>query len=437
MTIQARRHSPRFALYETEYVNLGSGTRGLILDVSEGGLRFKTAAPFTEPPQIRFWLGSSRDLEGEGSLAWTDESRTVGGLRFKAVPREMRRQLRAWIENAEAEPLAHRSQRAQLEVEKTLAATGSAANSAPSAAEVSSAMETARETSVLDTFAGSHAAFAGILAPEPPLETISDEALRASVALETPAESLLSPRPNLIAKESSLSMFPAETTEAYQRASHQRRHRVAVSVLVLLILLGAAASAAAYHYPVQTRHIMGVAQAKLEQFINPAHKQPLSGVEPASMGVALEPSNSFPQAARSASNDSPAKPESGASASTPGIAGHGSANGSNAAASPAAGTNPAGDAATVKNNSEADLQLAQQYLAGDKPEEIQKAIQLLWLATEKGNVDAEIFLADLYTRGENVPKNCVQARILLKAAAESDPTEAKSKLSELDRSGCS
>jgi len=437
MTIEARRHSPRFALYETEYVNFGSGTRGVILDVSEGGLRFKTAAPFEQSDPMRFWLSSSRELEGQGSLAWTDESRTLGGLRFTAVPREMRLQFRAWIENAEAEPLAHRSQRAQLEVEKALAATGNTANPAPSPAEVSSAIETAHETSVLDAFSESHAAFASVLAPEPPLETVSNEELRASVAPETPLEPLPSQRPNLIAKESSLSMFRAETPEAYQRASHQRRHRLAVSVLVLLILLGAAASAAAYYYPAQARYVMSAAQAKLEQFINPAHKQPLSQVEPASMGGALEPSISVPQAAPSASSDSPAKPESGAAASTRSPAGHGSADGSNAAASAAAGSNPAGDAATVKNNSEADLQLAQQYLAGNNPEEIQKAIQLLWLATEKGNVDAEIFLADLYTRGENVPKNCVQARILLKAAAESDPTEAKSKLSELDRSGCS
>ena len=64
-------------------------------------------------------------------------------------------------------------------------------------------------------------------------------------------------------------------------------------------------------------------------------------------------------------------------------------------------------------------------------------MQLLWLATEKGNVDAEIQLADLYARGESVPKSCVQARILLKVAASANPALAQPKLSELDQSGCS
>jgi TPR repeat protein len=73
----------------------------------------------------------------------------------------------------------------------------------------------------------------------------------------------------------------------------------------------------------------------------------------------------------------------------------------------------------------------------DNPDEKAKALQLLWLATEKGNVDAEMELADLYARGDGVARSCVQARILLKAASAVNAAAAQPKLDALDQSGCS
>jgi TPR repeat protein len=51
-------------------------------------------------------------------------------------------------------------------------------------------------------------------------------------------------------------------------------------------------------------------------------------------------------------------------------------------------------------------------------------------------VEAELTLAELYIRGEGVPKNCGQARVLLSAAAKKGNQTASEELAQLVRNGC-
>jgi TPR repeat protein len=46
-------------------------------------------------------------------------------------------------------------------------------------------------------------------------------------------------------------------------------------------------------------------------------------------------------------------------------------------------------------------------------------------------------LADRYLRGDGVPVNCLQARVLLLVASEKKNAAAVKKLHELDKTGCS
>jgi len=62
--------------------------------------------------------------------------------------------------------------------------------------------------------------------------------------------------------------------------------------------------------------------------------------------------------------------------------------------------------------------------------------QQLWSAVQAGNMKAVVALAGLYTRGDGVPVNCEQARILLLVASEKNSGEASEKLQELDKGGC-
>jgi PilZ domain len=62
--------------------------------------------------------------------------------------------------------------------------------------------------------------------------------------------------------------------------------------------------------------------------------------------------------------------------------------------------------------------------------------QQLWSAVESGNVQAALALADLYLRGDGVPANCAQARVLLLVASKKGSAQAVKKLRELDTTGC-
>jgi len=70
------------------------------------------------------------------------------------------------------------------------------------------------------------------------------------------------------------------------------------------------------------------------------------------------------------------------------------------------------------------------------PKKVSATPQQLWAALQAGNVKAAVALADLYARGEGVPVNCQQARILLQIASEKKNAEASRKLQELDKGGC-
>lgn len=88
-------------------------------------------------------------------------------------------------------------------------------------------------------------------------------------------------------------------------------------------------------------------------------------------------------------------------------------------------------------NGESDLAIAQRYLWGtNDPECNTAAAQHLWAAVGKGNVTAEITLADLYVRGIGVTKNCDQATMLLTAASKKGNAKAAQKLAELNGGNC-
>jgi hypothetical protein len=71
-------------------------------------------------------------------------------------------------------------------------------------------------------------------------------------------------------------------------------------------------------------------------------------------------------------------------------------------------------------------------LALDRSVEVSR----LWSAVGAGSSAAEVALARLYLKGEGVPRNCEQARILLRAAAKSGSREARQQLQKLRTDGC-
>ena len=65
-----------------------------------------------------------------------------------------------------------------------------------------------------------------------------------------------------------------------------------------------------------------------------------------------------------------------------------------------------------------------------------KAARLLWAAVANDNSTAAVILADLYLRGDGVPKSCEQGRVLLTAASNAGDIQGQEKLKELNANGC-
>jgi len=460
MSIEARRHSPRVKLSETAYINFGSGNRGVVRDISDGGLGFSATSRIQSDREIRFRLPSSdksRDKSSDkyeviAEIAWNDDSRTRGGLRFKTVPAEVRAQLRAWMDDQRL-PSAGKSDGNALEL--------GAPTDGTVAVEVTGlGPEVARSRESEERVAAAAveilaAERTGDQAPESPVSNTPErtpsvqEAVTASTASfsfsAVPLGSFSRTVPGT--SESELTMFPLEPTRTggytfSSRAQKSRRNLLGVAVAILLCAAGASAAAVWYVYPSQTRYEVQRIQDRIARLIPTGSKagsgQPISNVEPASIGGGAsddEIAGAIPESAPTAPDvTGTRRPDVSDSASKPEVKTDSGENSPNPDAASAAEKN----AEPARNESDTELALARTYLGSDgTPDQKVKAVQLLWLATEKGNIDAEIQLADLYASGENVPKSCVQARILLKAAEVANPSAAEPKLKELDQTGCS
>jgi TPR repeat protein len=64
------------------------------------------------------------------------------------------------------------------------------------------------------------------------------------------------------------------------------------------------------------------------------------------------------------------------------------------------------------------------------------SIESLWGAVQRGSLAAERALAERFARGDGVARNCDQAKVLLKAAANRGSREAQLRLDELETEGC-
>jgi hypothetical protein len=89
------------------------------------------------------------------------------------------------------------------------------------------------------------------------------------------------------------------------------------------------------------------------------------------------------------------------------------------------------------NSRLADQHSSRRDFTGAHPRRGRSALaRQLWSALGAGDSSAEVPLAQLYLSGDGVPKNCQQARVLLKAASKNGDIEALRQLRQLNKSGC-
>ena len=104
MMQQNRRNWTRKPLEQPTYMSLPEDNGGIVLDLSEGGLAFRAAAPVQAngPFRFGFSLNAAPKIEVAGEIVWKDESGKSCGLRFTEMPDELREQIRIWLGEPQA-----------------------------------------------------------------------------------------------------------------------------------------------------------------------------------------------------------------------------------------------------------------------------------------------------------------------------------------------
>ena len=94
-----RRRAPRAKPTGLTYVKFEPDNGGTLVDVCESGLRFQVVAPVEERGRIQLWfvLDSANHIEVSGELAWIDDTKRCGGLKFTQPSKQARAQLRTWL----------------------------------------------------------------------------------------------------------------------------------------------------------------------------------------------------------------------------------------------------------------------------------------------------------------------------------------------------
>jgi PilZ domain len=373
--LQERKQPERIVLCK-----LGSEESGPVRNLSEGGLCFESLTPIEQTGvlQLRLSVDLDSPIEATGQLAWIDSEKRTGGLRFLELTAPAREQIRAWL------------------------------------SETSTAMEESVARFCRSVIKRAH----------------YNVATEKSVIWQEPRVS------------KAMQLVPMKRYRA------QKRRQFLLGVLIgfgigppLMIPMFRYAGSTWSDGPAETTvRANRAAQSSAQQ-------TQASVVQPVSPNA----STSEPAAVQTVSVAAPRRSPQRKSPQTPGASSTDLVTGTSSPAATPQSAKPGERVARSRPSTKAEPLGATQAAVAPAPaasnahsssEQVQHAKkvpptpQQLWSALQAGNMKAAVRLADLYTRGEDVPVNCQQARVLLLVASAKNNAEASKKLQELDKGGC-
>ena len=281
------------------------------------------------------------------------------------------------------------------------------------------------------------------LLAQPPHEPVSEASAGSHSTLEpvptepTPGDGQASHREETSVYEpalttTELSFDRAQRIEEIFGSSESRPYRMYLGAALIVIVV--AVSYVAWRRAQPTSQS---ARAQQQQTAPQATQPSASATAQAPPTVATAQPNGQPPAA---SND--AATASAAAATPPKNEQKNKASETSAASPPAIPT-AAKTADNAKLDSSAgngaeELLMAQRYMDGTDgmPRDRAEAAKWLWKSMAKHNNAATLMLADLYLKGDGVPKNCDQARVLLDDAALKGIKDAGERLRNIQAFGC-
>lgn len=376
-----RRRTRRTTPAELSYLQFEPGGGGIVLNASEEGLAFHAAAAVNLLGPIRLCLSPhpGQRIKLNAEIVWMDDRRKSGGLHLKEVPAETREQIRQWLSPSLGLHTEH-----------------------------SDFLPPSKVVDPLDgmsPFAGSesHDTF-----PSLPAAAVGATARTAAAAIAAPRVAR--------APTSSLFLEPLSGEDAHGLSRPRWLRGFATAFLALILV---------------SMPILLVQNFRLEvgnALIRMGEKLKSAGD--------TQPEPSFPSTPSTPPQSE--IPSSGEESSSPAADIKDSATQVPAPAEAAAAA-PTEPEKVIREKASPKGRLASalpSQKVHPKPPRGASASQL-WSAVEAGDTQAEVALAGLYLKGEGVPRNCEQARVLLEAASKKGDAEALRQYRELSSSGCS
>jgi PilZ domain len=371
-----RRCVQRKRLGGISYLEFEAGRGGIVLDASEKGLGFRAADAVQQlgPSRIRIWTSPRPEerIEITGTVVWTDSSNKTGGLRFIETGAGSSDQIRTWLWRP-----------SELEASPQFQAFPRPARSAEKRPEVRG--ETRQNAN-------------------PPRSPVAS---RAKTQLGEARPIGLRPIPGLSSLFTSNLPGQSQGSQASQRGI---AYRLATGFLIGVFVVAGAVLFEMF------RPEVGALLIHLgEKITGIGPQRQTSSPPPSSAPVPALPSPSTEAKPavlqKEASGDSALPPDSSrqVNSQSPSLA--------------IPRTKEAPDPSPYRRSPNS---------AQDRSAEVTR----LWSAVASGDSSAEVDLARLYLRGDGVPRNCEQAKVLLKAAAKRGSVEARQQLKEQQTSGC-
>lgn len=365
-----QRRNLRKVPEEFAFIQLERDDGGAILNVSEGGLGFSTFAPLQQDGQIHFWfsLNLNERIEAWGEVAWTNDTKKTGGLRFIRLSEKAGRQIREWI----SQPISGQVPKERFAPQPVAGPSSRGEANEPDAVARFVSKARAKRTPMLSSSADSGSS--DTLLPQ----------VEATGEL-VPLQRYLSAKRRQFSRGLLLGMCISAAVlvpaSKYWNYRHERKNSATVAT--------------------------GIA----------APKKDAESAPPVTASTPDRPS---------ADIFSGGKPKKGTlPGRTPNI------QMTSTAKLPQSGVpDPAIPSQRAQTIEEPRLSsAANQRKTSMTP-------QQLWAAVQTGNSKAAVTLAELYIKGEGVPQNCDQARVLLLVASEKRNADAIKRLHDLDKTGC-
>jgi PilZ domain len=426
-TMKEQRAIVRKRTQQLVYLELGRDNGGVMLNLTEQGCGFQAITPVKlGDTSFAFQMSGGRRIAGDGEIVWTDEGGVTGGLRFTNVSLEARKQIRQWLEEmgapedpgsealaaAENEVVRHPRTRMAQPAYPTYeeAAPVRQPRQTPWAESRAAAEQTPPPVAAAPIYTAPIPA-APAPPPEPSPSPVPQFNAWADYAARTQAAPMIDDRAS----------WPALREEiSYGNPAHEKSVRFWRGVAVITTLAALAAVLAFYQRDV------GRSLIWLGETIS--GKTKASEVAPDSKNPEVKTDTSAGTSGAGTPAVASTEPGSRQSDATP----------NRAAESDPKSTKEVLGVKEKQPSTDPGQSVLEQSGTAPKSEPWRggDTVESLWEGVQSGSISAEMSLAERFARGEGVERNCDQAKVLMRAAANRGSKEARLRLYELESGAC-